>query len=323
MIDRVPDPDPDAAEARRPPRVVILLATYNGAAFLSAQLQSLAAQTHRDWVLFWRDDGSTDDTVVILEAFSQVDNRVVPVREPAGRLGATASFLSLLRTVHPTLEAGDIVAFSDQDDVWLPCKLARGVAALAADKPDRPAVYCARQVLVDAELRRIGQSRQPRRPTIFPASLAQNIAAGCTMMLNRRAVALVADSRPPPATFHDWWCYLLVTASGGVCLCDDTEVILYRQHGSNSVGAPLSGWSRARAALRRGSSTFMDLLRAHLLALAARPDLLSDRAGRDVACLQDALQRGMMRRLAVLHSLDLRRQTWPETALLYLWFLIG
>ena len=305
------------------PRVVILLATYNGAAFLPAQLQSFLDQAHTDWVLFWRDDGSTDDTVAILEAFGGRDRRCVRVREPTGRLGATASFLSLLRAVHPVLGAGDIVAFADQDDVWLPCKLTRGIAALAAGGGDVPLVYCARQILVDAALRRIGSSPRPRRAPVFPASLAQNIATGCTMMMNRRAVALVVASAPPPGTFHDWWCYLLVTAAGGTCLCDDAEVILYRQHGGNAVGAPASALRRGHAALRRGSAVFMDLLRAHLAALAARPELLSERARRDVARLQDALRGRLARRWAVLRSLDLRRQTWAETALLYLWVLMG
>ncbi|MGH7040545.1 MAG: glycosyltransferase family 2 protein, partial [Acetobacteraceae bacterium] len=315
--------NPGKLEVGRPPRVVILLATYNGAAFLSAQLRSFLAQTHSDWVLFWRDDGSADDTVAILEAFAAGEDRCVRVREPAGRLGATANFLALLRTVHPTLGEGDVVAFADQDDVWLPCKLARGVAALAAAEPAVAALYCARQVLVDAGLRRIGESPRLRRAPAFPASLTQNIAAGCTVMLNRRAVALVADSAPPAATFHDWWCYLVVTASGGACLYDDAEVILYRQHGGNIVGVPPSMPRRALAAMRRGPAGFMDLLRAHVEALAARPEVLAGEARENVIRLREALGAGMGHRLVVLLTMRLRRATVLETALFWLWFVNG
>ena len=82
-------------------------------------------------------------------------------------------------------------------------------------------------------------------------------------MLNPRAIALVAESAPPPATSHDWWCYLLVTAAGGQCLHDDAEVILYRQHPGNAVGSSRSTLRRTLAAMRRGPSAFMGLLRAH------------------------------------------------------------
>ena len=317
------------------PRVAILLSTCNGAAFLPAQLQSFRDQSHANWVLYWRDDGSTDETVAILEQFAAAEARCVRIVDPpgqrverhppgrvGGRLSTTASFLALLRAVAPRLAPGDLVAFADQDDVWLAEKLARGVAALAAAEAGVPMLYCARQVLVDARLRRIGDSPRLRRAPGFPASLAQNVAVGCTIMLNPRAIALVAESAPPPATFHDWWCYLLVTAAGGQCLHDDAEVILYRQHPGNAVGSSRSTLRRTLAAMRRGPSAFMGLLRAHLAALAARPDLLSAMARDDVARLQQALRGGMLQRLAGLRAVDLRRQTLAETTLLYLWFLI-
>jgi len=323
MIEDWPNSTSNLLAADQPPRVVILLATYNGGAFLSDQLQSFLAQTHPNWVLFWRDDGSSDGTVAIMEAFASQHGRCVQVTDPPGRLGATAQFLSLLRAVHPTLTPDDIVAFSDQDDVWLPCKLSRGAAVLAAAKPDVPALYCARLVVVDAGLRRIRNSNKPRRVPDFPTSLAQNIAAGCTIMLSRKAVALVADSAAPPTTFHDWWCYLLITAVGGVCLYDDHDVILYRQHDGNAVGIPPSMARRALAAMRRGPRMFMDLLCDHLDALAVRPEVLKMEARENIVRLQEALRGGIGHRLLTLRALRLRRQGALETALFWLWFIWG
>ena len=86
----------------------------------------------------------------------------------------------------------------------------------------------------------------------FPAALTQNVATGCTVMLNRPAARLVAASRPSTGTLHDWWAYLLVTAAGGRLVQDEEPVVLYRQHAQNLVGAPASMVSRAIAALRRG-----------------------------------------------------------------------
>jgi glycosyltransferase involved in cell wall biosynthesis len=110
-------------------RVAILLSTYNGEQFLAEQFASLSEQTIRDWVLYWRDDGSTDGTprmmADLLATLGAGRSIVVP---SDGRVRASESFLRLLRIA--AADACDVVAFADQDDVWLPEKLARGLAAL-------------------------------------------------------------------------------------------------------------------------------------------------------------------------------------------------
>jgi glycosyltransferase involved in cell wall biosynthesis len=315
------------------PHVAVLLATFNGERFLRAQLDSLMNQSHRSWTLYWRDDGSRDGTVQILHDFSAVagQGRCVQVTGPQKRMRPTASFMTLLRAVKDRLAEDDMVAFADQDDVWLPEKLARGVAALRAHMAAHsgrgesvgPALYCAPQMLVDAELRRIGISCRLRRPTVFPAALTQNVTTGCTVMLNRQAVNLMADSEPPSATLHDWWCYLVVTAAGGPVLNDNDPMVLYRQHSNNMVGAPRSMWRRGVAALRRGPSVFMNVLRQHVEALLAQPHLLSEAALAQVRAIDQALSGAWYRRLGVLRHAGLHRQTWQESGLFYLWFLFG
>src|SRR5205823_6058969 len=114
--------------------------------------------------------------------------------------------------------------------VWLPDKLARGYAALAEVPPAVPGLSCARQILVDERLRPLGLSPRISREAGFPAALTQNIATGCTVMLNPAAAGLVAASHPPPSTWHDWWSYLTVAAAGGRILVDDAPSVLYRQH---------------------------------------------------------------------------------------------
>lgn len=303
-------------------RVAVLLSTYNGAAFLAAQLDSLAGQSHSNWMLFWRDDGSHDGSVAVLEAFAAGPGagRCVHIASPVGHLGPTASFLILLRAA-VTQGDFDAIAFADQDDVWLPAKLSRGLTALQGTA--LPAIYCARQILVDAELRRTGVSGLLARQPGFPASLTQNVATGCTVMLSAAAAGLVARSNPSSASLHDWWCYLLVTAAGGLFLHDDEPVVLYRQHAGNFVGAPPSQWQRARSALQRGPALFMSVLRQNVAALAAQPELLSPSARVQIQRLHKALQGGLIRRLGALGLPGLYRQTWTETLLFRVWFLIG
>jgi hypothetical protein len=178
-------------------------------------------------------------------------------------------------------------------------------------------------MVVNARLRHLAETTISPDRCGFPASLTQNVAAGCTIMLNRCAAALVAGSIAPSASPHDWWCYLLVTAAGGRVLVDDAVVALYRQHGSNVIGAPPSQTRRAVAALRRGPRIFMNVLRQHLDALIAEPDLVCETTRPTVLRLHRALRGSFRQRLRALRQPGLHRQTWLETLLFRLWFLIG
>ncbi len=304
-------------------RVAILLSTYNGERFLAEQLASLAAQTHRDWVLFWRDDGSTDGTPGLLRDFAAGPGHGRSMQVEGGtRIGPTPSFLRVLAAA--VAMGFDAVAFADQDDVWLPDKLARGMRALAVASVETPALYCARQVFVDEALARIGLSCRLKRAPGFPAALTQNVATGCTLMLNRPAASLVSRSRPPSSSYHDWWSYALVTAAGGRVLADEKPSVLYRQHGGNLVGAPPSMPRRALGALRRGPGVFMNVFRQQVLALAEQPHLLSDASREQVQAVAASLRGGVLDRMRVLRrTRGLYRQTWPETLLFKAWFLIG
>ncbi len=306
----------------RQPDIAILLSTKNGAAYLGAQLDSLLGQSHTEWQIFWRDDGSDDATPEMMRDFASAAGagRVVDMNDNAGHVGVTASFLSLLRRA----PRGRMVAFADQDDVWLPNKLSRGVSALARVQDGRPGLYCARQRLVDADLTPIRLSAPVRGAIGFPNSMTQNVATGCTVMLNADAADLVADAQAPAAeTLHDWWAYVLVSACGGAVVADDTPTVLYRQHANNAVGVPLSPGRRAWAALRRGPGVFMRTFRAHMDALSAQQELLSPAARESLALISDGLHDGWNLRLRALRHPGLRRQSWAETQLFRLWFMLG
>ncbi len=301
--------------------VAILLSTWNGAPYLPDQLASFLGQIGVTWRLYWRDDGSDDNSADILRAFAagKGAGRVVELSDVRGRLGITGSFLTLLRQAPP----GQVIAFADQDDVWLPEKLARGVAALAGVKDGRPALYCARQSLVDATLHPLSLSATLKEPPGFPQALTQNIATGCTVMLNPAAVRLIAGTHEPAETLHDWWAYLVVAASGGRVLMDEYPTVLYRQHAANAVGVPRSPRRRAMLALRRGPGVFMHTFRQHAAALISQPEMLTVEAKDALAKIDAGLKDGLMRRVLALGLPGLRRQSFAETQLFRLWFLIG
>lgn len=209
-------------------RVLVLMSTWNGQRFLKAQLDSILSQQFDGRVdILVRDDGSQDDTLRILDEASH-GGRITVIR--GANIGAKASFLELLRLAR-SVDA-DAYALADQDDIWLPEKLARAMACLEFPAP---ALYCSALQLVDASLSPIGLYRHPGART-FEASLLQNFATGCTCVINR---ALLLEIRPPQRIediqMHDWWIASIACAVGKVHY-DDQSFIQYRQHAANQIG---------------------------------------------------------------------------------------
>jgi glycosyltransferase involved in cell wall biosynthesis len=226
------------------PHITVLMGTRNGGAFLRQQLASLAAQDHPHWSLWVSDDGSTDATRPLIRAFAQDrHNPVMILRGP--QKGMTANYLGLL--CHPDLPPGP-VAFADQDDLWLPHHLTRGLTALAQDSSN-PAgqIYCAHRMLL-----RDGSAPRPMRwrgqaPANFRNALVECQTPGSGLMLDAAAVALAGRVGVVDAPFWDWWITLLLTGTGATILQDTRPGLLYRAHSHNHLG-PRAG---IRAALWR------------------------------------------------------------------------
>src|ERR687885_1327551 len=100
-------------------KVSVAMCTYNGAAFLREQLQSLAAQARTPDELVVCDDASADATVRVVREFAAAAPFPVRLTVNERNLGSTKNFERAI-----SLCAGDLVALSDQDDLWLPAKLA-------------------------------------------------------------------------------------------------------------------------------------------------------------------------------------------------------
>ncbi len=299
------------------PVVTILLSTFNGARFLSEQLESFLAQDYGNWVLHWRDDGSSDETAAIMRAFAARAGAGSCVESPSSgpHLGASQSFLTLLAE-NVSAEA---VAFADQDDVWLQSKLRHAVEHLA-QAGSRPMLYCARQILVDEALRGHTLSVAHVQAPGFPASLTQNIANGNTLVMNAAAAKLVAEMGRPEGTVHDWWSYIVVSACGGTIVFDERPGVLYRLHKNNLIGSARPLPARAIAAMRRGPGIFMTMMRRHADTLAAQASLLAPQARNDLRLVRAALHGGLLPRLAALRCRRFRRRTLLENVLFSVWF---
>ena len=170
-------------------------------------------------------------------------------------LDAGKKLLALLGSVAPSTE---YAAFCDQDDIWLPGKLSAAVVALQHEQG--PALYCSAVELVDRDLVRIGTHRRCVRGPSFENALVENIATGCTIVLNRRAVQLLSSATPRNFLMHDAWCYLVVSGCGKV-IYDPRPQVLYRQHALNAIGVARtvrSEWADRPAPVCRRSRTGID-----------------------------------------------------------------
>lgn len=311
MPDHPPDHPPEL------PAVTVLLASYNGAPHIGAQMASIAAQDHDRWALWVSDDSSDDDTCAQVKAFARAhpDHDIRLLEGP--RRGAAANFLSLL--CHPDLLEG-CVAICDQDDVWYPHKLRAGLQALHEARG--PAVWSAQSRHVDSDGRPIGASRVHRGVPSFGNALVQNRVAGHCATLNAQALALVRAAGPVEVPFHDWWLYQLITGAGGQVIISPEPVLDYRQHSDNVLGGNQRRWAALlRAAMVLGP-TFGRWTRANWAALETALPLLSPEARATLAALGSAPPFGPGRARVMARAGIIRDQR-RATALLRLAALLG
>jgi glycosyltransferase involved in cell wall biosynthesis len=287
--------------------VTIFLCTLNGERFLAEQLASLESQTFTRWRLVASDDGSTDGTMAILQAFksAHAPGRAEIIDGP--RRGAPANFLSLACRLAP---ASGYFAFCDQDDVWEPDKLARAVAALNQAPPGVPALYGSRTRLIDARGKAIGLSRRFTRRPFFRSALVQSIVGGNTMVFNDAARRLLAYCGPDvDVPSHDWWLYLLTSACGGIVLYDPRPSVRYRQHGRNVIGANTGMAARLRRLRMLGQGRFRHWSDLHVAALARfRPHMTAENR-RTFDLFRTARQQRLFPRAIMFARAGVYRQT--------------
>ena len=311
-----------------PAAVLILLASYNGARWLPDQLASIAAQDLGDWALWVSDDGSADATRQVVRDFAAARAGRNEVRLVDGPKTGTAAgnFLHLLARPDLPLGPRTHVAFADQDDVWRPEKLSRALERLAAVPEGTPALYGAQSRHIDEDGRPCGRSRRPRRPVELGNAVVQNLVSGHSAVLSPAGAALArVAGAPPGVVFHDWWLSQLLLAAGGEIVIDEAEVLDYRQHGGNTLGAPVGLVAflvRARQMLGRD---FAGWMAANLAGLAAAGEAgvpLTPEARALLAGLAAAPRAGPGR-AARLRRLGVHRQSALGSTLLWTAAMLG
>lgn len=248
-------------------RFSVAMCTYNGARFAGAQLASIAAQTRLPDELIVCDDRSVDETASIVESFAASAPFPVRLHVNARNLGSTKNFERAM-----ALCEGDLIALSDQDDIWLPEKLARLEAEFA--RSPLPGLLFSNAQIVDEEgevsgeglWESLGLSREELARLKTGAALGDLLSGatvtGATMALRAKYRELVLPIPEDLPLIHDAWVALLIACVAPVLPVEE-RLVLYRQHAGQQVGplkraSSIGGFKalatgEARAALRRAN----------------------------------------------------------------------
>ncbi|TAM15660.1 MAG: glycosyltransferase family 2 protein [Rhodanobacter sp.] len=222
-------------------RISVALCTYNGAAFLPEQLDSLLRQTRLPDEIVIGDDGSTDGSLGIVEAFArkalEAGVQMKVVRQPAN-VGYVRNFSDMLLRA-----SGEIVFLCDQDDCWRADKLALMTGRFDCE-PDL-LLLCSDARLVDADSHDLGVTQfdaleldTTERVAVhagraFEVLLRRSMVTGATAAVRR---SVLGACLPVGQNWiHDEWLAIVVAAIGRLDVVEQT-LIDYRQHASNQVG---------------------------------------------------------------------------------------
>lgn len=220
--------------------VTVLLAVYNGEKYLFEQINSILSQTVKDIKIIIRDDGSDDNSPLIIDDFcNKYPQKISKISgTPTG--SAKTNFAELLKYAD-----SDYIMFCDQDDVWKSDKIEKTLSAMIASEQNGniPVLVHTDLTVADEKLNIISNSffefqRLNQEKVNLPALLVQNYVTGCTVMINRSLKEFCGDI-PKNCIMHDWWLALVAQLFGKI-VCVSEPTLFYRQHSGNQVGAKAS-----------------------------------------------------------------------------------
>lgn len=226
--------------------LAVIMSSYNGEKYIEEQIESVLNQK-TDYNVYLkvlvRDDGSTDNTIKVINSISTKDKRVMLVDNQGRNLGVKGSFFSLLKNV----DDYDMVFFSDQDDVWAPEKIDSFMStALEKDffSKAKPMGIYSDAWIADAQAKPTAEKMSTKYSWMKDDNRYQFLTfnyriVGATYAINKTAVRL-ANEIPtdwiPLINMHDSFIGLLISIYGENIIIN-RPLIYYRQHGNNLVGA--------------------------------------------------------------------------------------
>ena len=298
-------------------RIQVLLSTYNGEKYLREQLDSfLLLEGVENIKVLIRDDGSTDHTPMILKEYCQRYGFEVVLGE---NLGVNDSLFWLFN--HCDLSC-DYYALSDQDDVWIKEKLVTAVKQLEKFDESKPAMFSSCSEIVDENLNFRGSTLVPYRGVSFFNAMVQNVTPGHTQVFNRAMMLKMIENGVSDVHVIDWWLYLVATGIGEITF-DRNYTVKHRQHGDNAEGYELTFWKQS---LKRLKKVRFDKGNSISLQLRAFYNRYGQVLNEEKKCEVEryfSSQKNLFRRIDYVLTCRAFRQTWLETVIFKVLYILG
>ena len=219
-------------------KIDILLATYNGSKYLHEQLDSILNQSYGNINVIIRDDGSSDNTVMIIKEYEQKDNRVKLLSDNLGNLGFVRNFEKLMKN-----STSEYLMFSDQDDIWYNNKVETSYKRIKAIE-EKNGKSCPILVHTNSKI----MNYETRTKSLFISDCAKNssfensffnfFVQGSTMLING---SLKREALPfsKEVYLHDRYLHLIAEFIG-IRSYIDVPTMDYRQHSNNEIGSSVN-----------------------------------------------------------------------------------
>ena len=204
-------------------KISIAMATYNGAAYLREQLDSIAGQKRLPDELVVTDDQSTDDSARIVSEFAAETRFSVRLEINPHRLGVTRNFERAL-----SMCSGDLVFLSDQDDVWLPEKIDR--LTQYAERAPHASCIINDAWLADEALQPTGATKMAQIEALGLPKEA--MVQGCCVALRGELLGCLLPI-PDDQQSHDNWLVQMADLLGQTVRLRE-PLQYYRRHGRNA-----------------------------------------------------------------------------------------
>lgn len=211
-------------------KIDILMATYNGASYIIPQIQSLQNQTFANWKLYIHDDGSTDETMKIIQSIATTDSRICIIKDGIRFHESGLNFMHLLK-----FSKAPFCIFCDQDDIWLENKLELMLRFIEAKDNTIPqAVYSNSYVYIPETSDISGYAT-----LCFPQKLKDVLflncgIQGCALMFNA-ALRDICKNAPDIVAMHDHVLTVCAATLGELSYLNK-RLMLYRRHQSTVTG---------------------------------------------------------------------------------------
>ena len=218
------------------PKVLVLLAAFNGEEFIVDQIKSILNQRHVSVHILIQDDVSTDSTRKLLINNFSLDQRISIVFNKKRSGSAFLNFISLF--INCSINNFDYIALSDQDDIWYQDKIYNAINLMSLNSAD--CYSCSvKSFWPSGKTRKISQSNS----IMLADFIFEGAGQGCTFLLSQKFFKEFKYfincnfKKVSLFSFHDWLIYIAARTWGYKWYFDNKINLNYRQHDNNEIGS--------------------------------------------------------------------------------------